>query len=123
MGPVMSSGGSVGSGGGASAAKPKQTFRQKLQGGDKWKGSSLQKSLQESGRQSTEQGNRMIEDARSEAASRIGPVQYKRGGKVRKTKKSERLMKHGGVHKVGMSTVGGKKPDKKRKKERKDSSR
>ncbi len=37
------------------------------------------------GRSLSESGQSAMSDARSEAASRIGPVSYKRGGKVRKT--------------------------------------
>ena len=51
-----------------------------------WQGglSAAGKSLQSSGSQ-------MMSDARSEEASRIGPVSYKRGGKVRKMKRKLKM--------------------------------
>jgi len=57
------------------------------------------------GRSLSESGQRAISEARSEAASRIGAVQYKRGGKVRHTglaklHKGERVIPAGKRKKV-----------------------
>jgi len=65
----------------------------------------LKEGLKEGGRDLSESGNRMMSDARDEAASKIGPVQYHRGGKVRKTgnarlKKGERVIPAGKRKKV-----------------------
>jgi hypothetical protein len=50
-------------------------------------------------------GQQMISDSRDEAASKIGPVQYRKGGKVRKTgpailHKNERVIPAGKRKKV-----------------------
>lgn len=67
--------------------------------------SRLKKGLQSGGRSVSESGQSMIDGARDEAASSIRPVQYKRGGKVRKTgraivHKGERVIPRGKVKRV-----------------------
>jgi hypothetical protein len=57
------------------------------------------------GRSLSESGQSMMSDARSEAASRVGPVSYRRGGKVRKTgmaklHRGERVVPRGKVKRV-----------------------
>ena len=57
------------------------------------------------GRSLSESGQSAMMDARSEAASRIGPVSYRKGGKVRKTgmarlHKGERVVPRGKVKRV-----------------------
>lgn len=76
--------------------------------------SRLDNMLKAGGRSLSDSGQKMISDSRDEAASNVRPVQYKRGGKVRKTgraivhkgervipagkrKKVERLMKRSGM--------------------------
>jgi hypothetical protein len=50
-----------------------------------WKGSKRQKGVESAGRSLSSAGQSMMSDSRSEAASNIHAVSYKRGGKVRKT--------------------------------------
>ena len=62
-------------------------------------------ALKSAGRSLSESGERETSDARSEMASRIGSVQYKRGGKVRHTglaklHKGERVIPAGKRKKV-----------------------
>lgn len=76
--------------------------------------SRVKQGLKDGGRSMSQSGQGMIDSARDEAASSIRPVQYKRGGKVRKTgpaivhkgervipagkrKKVERMMKRSGM--------------------------
>jgi hypothetical protein len=51
----------------------------------KWRDSKTAGALSAAGSSLSSSGSQMTDDARYEEASRIGPVAYKRGGKVRKT--------------------------------------
>lgn len=67
--------------------------------------STWKKKLRAAGRSLNESGNSEMDASRSEAASKIGPVSYKRGGKVRKTgtanlHKGERVIPRGKVKRV-----------------------
>jgi hypothetical protein len=113
---MVQGGGKGGAKGGAGGGKPSSPGGIVLQ--------QVGKAMAAGGRSETESAGKYAEH--------IHPVEYRTGGKIRKakrTKAEDRIIpkrkkaKRVGVHKVGMSTVGGKKPDKKRKKERKDSSR
>lgn len=85
-----------------------------------WRKSSTAKSLRSGGGGLSQAGQSMISDSRDQAASSIHPVQYHRGGKVRKTgparlKKGERVIPVSKVKKVdrmmkkrGMRKTGGR---------------
>jgi hypothetical protein len=90
--------------------------------------SRLKSAVKSAGRSLSASGQAMMSDSREQAESRIGPVSYKRGGKVRKTgranlhanervvpankrKKVERLMKR---EKMTLTNRKGKKRTKKR---------
>jgi hypothetical protein len=51
-----------------------------------WKSSKLAKGIKSAGKSLTQTGNQQLSQSTGEAASRVGPVQYKRGGKIRKSK-------------------------------------
>ena len=62
-------------------------------------------ALSAAGSSLSSSGSQMMDDARYEEASRIGPVSYKRGGKTRKTgpanlHKGERIIPKGKVKRV-----------------------
>jgi hypothetical protein len=59
--------------------------RQIQQGKDSRGSGGLRAGLKAAGSSLSSSGSQMTDDARYEEASRIGPVAYKRGGKVRKT--------------------------------------
>jgi len=97
------------------------TKRQVQQGKDS-RGGGLKAGLRAGGSSLSSSGRSMMSDAGAQASSRIGPVQYHKGGKVRKTgnarlkkgervipkgkrKKVERLMKRSGM---GMTSRGRK---------------
>lgn len=63
----------------------------------RWKNSAAAKGTRAAGKSLSAAGQQMIEDSRDEAARSVGPVQYHRGGRVRKTgpailKKNERVI-------------------------------
>jgi hypothetical protein len=51
----------------------------------RWKDSTAAKATRSAGSSLSDSGRSMMDSARSDAASRTGPVSYQRGGKVRKT--------------------------------------
>lgn len=65
----------------------------------------MKQGLKDGGRSMSQSGQGMVDSARGQAASSIRPVQYKRGGKVRKTgpailHKNERVITAGQRKKV-----------------------
>lgn len=58
-----------------------------------WKKSRAANGLRAAGQSLSASGNQMMSDSRDEAASKIGAVQYRKGGKVRKSKRSEKVMR------------------------------
>jgi hypothetical protein len=85
-----------------------------------WRDSKAAKGMRKGGRGVAAAGQDMIASARDDAAASIHPVQYHRGGKVRKTgvarlKKGERVIPVSKVKKVdrmmkkrGMRKTGGR---------------
>ena len=51
----------------------------------RWSQSGAGRTLSAAGSSLSSSGSQMIDDSRYEAASRIGPVSYKKGGRVKRT--------------------------------------
>lgn len=74
----------------------------------RWKDSTAAKATRSAGESLSSSGQSMMDSSRSEAASNIHAVSYKRGGKVRKTgpanlHKGERVVPRGKVKAVEKS--------------------
>ena len=72
---------------------------------DRWKDSKTAKGLRAGGKAASSAGNQMMSDSRNEAASNVHAVQYRKGGKVRRTgpaivHRGERVIPRSKVKKV-----------------------
>lgn len=54
-------------------------------GNSRFKNSKTAGALRSAGSSLSASGQKMMQDSRDEAAAHVGPVQYRKGGKVRKT--------------------------------------
>jgi hypothetical protein len=85
LAPRLMDGNDSGSGGAANDSVAQQAARKKVQ--------DRKDAFKAAGRQLSSEGDSLMSGAREDAASRIGAVSYRKGGKVRKSKRSEKMMR------------------------------
>lgn len=71
--------------GSAASAGSSMAMDSSYNGNSQWKKSRTAGALRSAGNSLSASGQQMISDSRDDAAAHVGPVQYRKGGKVRKT--------------------------------------